>query len=481
MAITPDELIDPQLTGPDLLVLKNLLGDVEKKSSVPIAELGNWDPGFKVVLANNAIANGKANGSFNGVIHNKANGHANIYANGPANGNVDNGTKGSILTTSVSDRSTIEALEALNNPESEGFEPTVFFFWDLPNLPPALQSLLVPYIKFAQTIVRNPTDVVMFTHLLLYFTTSVPSAIYLFRHFTWTHGILHWLMQSWYVGTYTLMRHQHIHMGGVLAKTFPINVFDSIFPYVTDPLLGHTWNSYYYHHVKHHHVEANGPDDLSSTLRYQRDDLLNFLHYVGRFLILIWAELPLYFLSKNQPSKAFRAAFWEWSNLALIVYIATLNFRPALFVLVLPFLVIRCGLMVGNWGQHALVDEIEPDSDFRSSITLIDVASNRFCFNDGYHTSHHLNPRRHWRDHPVSFIKQKERYADEHALVFRNIDYIMITIRLLRKEYEYLARCLVPIGEQIDMTLEDKAEMLRRKTRKFSEEEIKEKFGQKGK
>ena len=29
--------------------------------------------------------------------------------------------------------------------------------------------------------------------------------------------------------------------------------------------------------------------------------------------------------------------------------------------------------MIGNWGQHALVDEVEPDSDFRSSITLVDV------------------------------------------------------------------------------------------------------------
>ena len=29
--------------------------------------------------------------------------------------------------------------------------------------------------------------------------------------------------------------------------------------------------------------------------------------------------------------------------------------------------------MIGNWGQHALVDDLEPNSDFRSSITLIDV------------------------------------------------------------------------------------------------------------
>jgi fatty acid desaturase len=67
--------------------------------------------------------------------------------------------------------------------------------------------------------------------------------------------------------------------------------------------------------------------------------------------------------------------------------------------------------MVGNWGQHAFVDEANPKSDFRSSVTVIDVASNRFCYNDGYHTSHHLNPLRHWREHPVSFLQQKDRYA----------------------------------------------------------------------
>lgn len=103
--------------------------------------------------------------------------------------------------------------------------------------------------------------------------------------------------------------------------------------------------------------------------------------------------------------------------------------------------------------------------------------SNRFCFNDGYHTSHHLNPMRHWRQHPVAFLKQKDQYAREHALTFKNIDYIMITVRLVMKDYMHLAKCLVPMGEQIGMTLDEKAAMLRRKTRAFTEEEIAVKFG----
>lgn len=93
--------------------------------------------------------------------------------------------------------------------------------------------------------------------------------------------------------------------------------------------------------------------------------------------------------------------------------------------------------------------------------------SNRFSFNDGYHTSHHLNPRRHWRDHPAAFVKGKDRYAKEKALVFRNIDYIFITVHLLRKDYTHLAKCLVPIGDQVNMTLEQRVAMLHSRTRRF--------------
>ena len=50
-----------------------------------------------------------------------------------------------------------------------------------------------------------------------------------------------------------------------------------------------------------------------------------------------------------------------------------LNPRAALFVLILPFVGKRSGMVVGNLGQHAFVDEDDPDSNFRSSITLINV------------------------------------------------------------------------------------------------------------
>jgi hypothetical protein len=61
--------------------------------------------------------------------------------------------------------------------------------------------------------------------------------------------------------------------------------------------------------------------------------------------------------------------------------------------------------------------------------------------------------------------------------VFHNIDYIMITVRLMMRDYATLAKCMVPIGEdQMAMTLAERAEMLRRHTRRFSEDEIRMKF-----
>jgi len=266
------------------------------------------------------------------------------------------------------DRSSMRALDELHD------ETTVFTNWDLKDLPSGdglRARLLRSYISWAQDTVRNPVDVVFLTHIFLYLGTSLPSAVFLYCHFTWVHAVMHVILQLSYCGSFTLMLHNHIHNNGLLKKQYAW--FDNTWPYILEPLMGHTWDSYYYHHVKHHHVEGNGPDDLSSTIRYQRDEVTEFLRYVGRFIALIWIELPLYFLRKHKPVLALKSALSELTAMIFIYISAWNNFYPTLFVLIIPFFLMRIGLMVGNYGQHALVDDVDPASDFRSSITLIDV------------------------------------------------------------------------------------------------------------
>lgn len=108
------------------------------------------------------------------------------------------------------------------------------------------------------------------------------------------------------------------------------------------------------------------------------------------------------------------------------------------------------------------------------------MQSNRFCFNDGYHTSHHLNPRKHWRLHPSDFYSRRHEYSAQSALTFYDIDYLMITVRLLMRDYGYLADRLVPMGEeQSGMSKEETMKLLKRKTKRFTEDDIQRLFGTK--
>lgn len=161
----PETFVDPYLTRADHLVLECLEREAAaKKSSSDAKEATDLPP-------------------QNGDLHRRKD-----SAN---EGDHDN-------------QSTIDALEALNNPKHADFDPTVFIFWDNANikLPRFLdQHVFQPYVRWARTVVRVETDVVMFNHLILYATTSLPSALYLFYNFSWIHGILHWVMQTYFVGT----------------------------------------------------------------------------------------------------------------------------------------------------------------------------------------------------------------------------------------------------------------------------------------
>ena len=189
--------IDPYLTAPDHIVLANLLHDVQRASSHEV--------------------------------------------------------KAKVST----DHDIVSQLQALNDENCPEFQPTVFTTWDEKDLPSWISRYLVgPYTQWAKSVVRHPTDVVFLTHLLTYSLVSVPSATVLFLRFTWIHGIIHVLWTLWCAGSFTLMIHNHIHNNGVLSE--PWAWLDFTFPYILEPLMGHTWDSYYYHHIKHHHVESNG-------------------------------------------------------------------------------------------------------------------------------------------------------------------------------------------------------------------------------
>ncbi len=113
-------------------------------------------------------------------------------------------------------------------------------------------------------------------------------------------------------------------------------------------------------------------------------------------------------------------------------------------------------MMAGNWGQHAFVDADAPDNCYRNSITCIEVAYNKQCFNDGYHIIHHIKPAMHYTDMAQEFRDNLNDYAREKAIVFEGIDFFMVWFFLMTGNYKPLAKKYV----RLDDTFKSDAEVI---------------------
>jgi hypothetical protein len=135
------------------------------------------------------------------------------------------------------DEEAVRLLQSMSNPKAAEFEATVLTGHD------GCPSWLLPVAPWiGANVVRHPTDVVFGIHIGLYLTTVLPSAILLFRHFTYFHAVLHWALQLYCVGSFTLLMHNHIHHNGVLQSW--LGTVDQLFPYVLNPLFGHAQNRF---------------------------------------------------------------------------------------------------------------------------------------------------------------------------------------------------------------------------------------------
>jgi fatty acid desaturase len=216
-------------------------------------------------------------------------------------------------------------------------------------------------------------------------------------------------------------------------------LLNRVIPWLLAPFFGQTPNTYFAHHMGMHHREENLAADLSSTGRFQRDRLDHWLRYYLRFMLIGLPELCLYFARRQQWKLMWRVIAGEgvyWSLMALLLWQ-----RPAatLIVLLLPLIVIRTLMMMGNWTQHSFVSAQHPEDPYQASITCLNTRYNRRCFNDGYHVLHHVQPRAHWTDHPQLFETTIAEYAEHDSIVFDGLDYFQIWLCLMFQRWGTLA------------------------------------------
>ena len=211
------------------------------------------------------------------------------------------------------------------------------------------------------------------------------------------------------------------------------------------PFFGHTPETYFVHHMAMHHVENNMPDDASSTLAYRRDSIRDFLKYLGRFLFLGFRDTFMYLFARKRKKLYMRLTYGEMAFYLFCVVMCFVNFKATLWIYIIPFVFARVVMMLGNWTQHSFIDKDDPENNFTSAINCINTKYNQTCWNDGYHTVHHLRPAMHYTEIPDEFLKLRDQFAEKKTFIFDGIHYLHVFVYLMTKRYDKLADNLVNI------------------------------------
>ncbi|MGV3625793.1 MAG: fatty acid desaturase family protein [Archangium sp.] len=316
-----------------------------------------------------------------------------------------------------------------------------------------------------ESMLHDKRDAVFFRLWLKNLFIVVPLISVGYVYFSWWWALVLWAVQlAWLAPPAILMLHCTMHRPFIKAPRWLARVI----PFTSSLMFGIP-TGYAEHHVGMHHVENNLRNDLSSTMRYQRDSFADWLVYFARFLFFSHVDLSKYFLRKHRKAMARRALAGDALHVLIIIALSFVNWRATLVAFVVPYFFIRIAMMIGNWGQHAFVDPSRPGDSYVNSVTWINTPYNKRCFNDGYHIGHHVKQSRHWTEMPQDFLDNQERYFKEGAVVFEGLDNFTTAILLFVKGYPTLAKHFVrlPGDERTDAEV---IEFLKGRTRRIADE-----------
>jgi len=332
--------------------------------------------------------------------------------------------------------------------------------------------------RFFLKLIRDERDL-PFVYLSLKITvTLLPLAIILYLPsvngwwFAAAAVAYHFFNNVTFKGPFGLMLHCTSHRQ-LFKKEY--DVMNHYIPWILAPFFGHSPETYFSHHIGMHHAENNLEDDDSSTMPFQRDSLRDFSRYFASFLFVGIYHLAVYFFRKKRKRLMYRAVRGELVFLAFCIAMCFVNWQATVIVFLIPFLLFRFIAMFGNWAQHAFIDASDPGNHYKNSITCINTKYNHKCWNDGYHISHHVKPTMHWTEHPVYFRKTLHEYIASDAIVFDGIHFLHVSVWLLRKRYDLLARHFVNLDNRYANDAEIIA-FLQSRTRRipFAQQTVKE-------
>lgn len=200
------------------------------------------------------------------------------------------------------------------------------------------------------------------------------------------------------------INHNHVHV-----KTFKSKVRNRLFDILLTLAIGNTSKTVIVPHIyNHHHHKPSEKDWVSVDLAGDSRGIFRLVRYTILAVISMYKN-RMEPSSPNLPQKKKIEQVQELA--ALIIFMAILgymDFGTLIFFVLLPKILAMLMLVAINLLQH---DRCTHDSEYEHARNFTGKLGNWFCFNNGYHTIHHLKPTLHWSLLPAEHEKQIARFV----------------------------------------------------------------------
>eukprot|EP00051_Salpingoeca_urceolata_P004525 m.65608 g.65608 ORF g.65608 m.65608 type:complete len:428 (+) comp13677_c0_seq2:140-1423(+) len=203
-------------------------------------------------------------------------------------------------------------------------------------------------------------------------------------------------------------------------------------------------SSFAYGHSVNHHKYNNGPQDVISTADKPRDDYVNFLSFLPRFLLYATnVSTTWQFWSEGNRMVAVKMVVGSLWWLGFVVGVGYFHTMFALTFLVYPLLENVMLLACINWCWHGFIDPKDPEDGYVGSVTIYNGPIN--VLNEDYHVVHHQYPGVHWTKHEDRYHKHFDRgeYADHKATCFTDTHVFELFFVIILADYDYLVEHFV--------------------------------------
>lgn len=237
-------------------------------------------------------------------------------------------------------------------------------------------------------------------------------------------------------------------------------LLNKFFGYFLAPLYGHVPEGYPMGHMRIHHKFDNAPEDVTSTVYYDRRHASRFMIYLFEFA-LFWTGISIvgHHLAKGKTKEARKMITGMVLFYGLMVVVMAFDPLFGFAYLLLPHLSSIIFLAAINYTWHAFTDPEDPRNTYKNSVTLLEGQYN--VYNEDYHVEHHLRPQTHWTEYPINFAKHREDYIRHKAIIFRDTQAFEVFFLIQLGNYDKMVKHFVDLSGT--MTDDEKRALLLRR------------------